>query len=67
MSMKSIVHKSIQASDGSIARTVDVKDDDSVLVSNEDAHTRYTIPRHIIDWFDLHEFLLKPAMLGLER
>jgi hypothetical protein len=64
--MKSIVHKSIQASDGSIARTLDVKDDDSVLVSNEDTHTRYTIPRHIIDWFD-DEFLLKLAMLGLER
>jgi hypothetical protein len=65
--MKSIVHKPIQASDRSIARTVDVKDDDSVLVSNEDALTRYTIPKHIIDCFDRHEFLLKLVMLGLEK
>ena len=65
MSIKSIVHKSIRAS--AIARTVDAKDDNSVLISTEGARTRYTILKHVVDGFDGHEFFFKVAKLELER
>lgn len=62
MSIKFIVHKSIWAS--AIARTVDAKDDNSVLVSTEGARTRYTIPKHIVDGFDQHEFFFESGEAG---
>jgi hypothetical protein len=62
MSIKSIVHKSIRAS--AIARTVDAKDDNSVLVSTEGASTRYTIPKHVVDGFDRHEFSFESGEAG---
>lgn len=66
MSRKSIVHRSIRVVDGSIARTVDGKDDNSVSVpvSTEDAGTQYMIPKHIVDGFNHHEFLFQSREAG---
>jgi hypothetical protein len=61
MSIKSIVHKSIRAS--AIARTVDAKDDNLVLVSTKGARTRYTL-KHIVDGFDRHEFFFETGEAG---
>ena len=62
MSIKSIVHKSIWAS--AIARTVEAKDDNLVLVSTKGARTRYTILKHIVDGFDPHEFFFETGEAG---
>ena len=67
MSRKSIVHSSIRIIGGSIARTVDGKDDSSVSVSTEDTWTRYMIPKHIVGGFDHHEFLSESRDAELRR
>jgi hypothetical protein len=54
MSIKSIVHKSIRAS--AIARTVDAKDDNSVLISSM-----------LLTGLMAMNFFLKVAKLELER
>jgi hypothetical protein len=67
MSRKSIVHRSIRIIEGSIARTVDGKDDSSVSVSTEDTWTQYMIPKHIVGGFDHHEFLFESRDAGTKE
>ena len=62
MDRKSIVHKCIRAGYGSIARTVDTKDNDSVFVSTPD--TQYGIAKHIGDWVDRHEIVFESGEGG---
>jgi hypothetical protein len=63
---ETIIHKSLRASDGSLAGTADATCDNSVLVSTEGIHTRYKIPKHLVDGFDGHEVFFKVTKLKLE-
>jgi hypothetical protein len=64
---ESVIHKIVRSNEGNLVGNVDAVDENSILVYSEGGRTRYKIPKHIVQGFDVHEVSLNIQKTKLER
>jgi hypothetical protein len=59
------LHHIVTDKNGDLVGNVDATDEGAVIVSTEGEHTRYRIPKDVVEGFDGHAVILKVSMTEL--